>query len=258
MAYAIARTARSGLFVLIFFFLTSCTSVERLSGDSPEERQEISAEKLWAQRIFEDLRSANSDFCANSGVKNLGVRNFGARKKSRAGEDEASKPCRGYLVVKTTSKRFRARSDGTRVLIDRGTLKYLKAQSHLADDALAFILAHELAHNMIGHRYGRLLELPILGKKTSRQNLGREPFGHAVEREADYLGSYLAIRAGYDPSAGWRLMYQLSADSPPKAREKSSRTHPALSARARWLARVARDVKDRLRQEQRLTPQGWR
>ena len=68
------------------------------------------------------------------------------------------------------------------------------------DDELAVVAGHEMAHNILRHRERldaagvRRGLLGSIGKNASRIR--------ATEEEADYLGLYLAARAGYDISAG--------------------------------------------------------
>lgn len=67
------------------------------------------------------------------------------------------------------------------------------------DDELAFLVAHEFSHNILGHR------VRLEGEGVSRGFLGS--FGASAaktrrtEEEADYLGLYLMASAGYDVTA---------------------------------------------------------
>ena len=66
-----------------------------------------------------------------------------------------------------------------------------------SDDELAAVLAHELAHNVLGHR-ARMDALHV--DRGLLAVLGRNArLIRATEREADRLGVYLLARAGYDP-----------------------------------------------------------
>jgi predicted Zn-dependent protease len=61
------------------------------------------------------------------------------------------------------------------------------------DDLLAAALAHELAHNLLGHR----ARLDASGRSWSKVK--------ATEREADRLSVWLLANAGYDPAAAVRF-----------------------------------------------------
>ena len=76
-----------------------------------------------------------------------------------------------------------AKSTGTRVILgERWTA------GDVSDDALAFLVAHELAHNILKHR---------LQREGPR---GERPSSKDVEREADRLAPWLMARAGFDPA----------------------------------------------------------
>lgn len=81
-----------------------------------------------------------------------------------------------------------AEADGARVLISADiTLE-------LADeDQFAFVVAHELAHNILGHKAW----LDRIGR--NRRNVRR------AEREADRLAIWLMANAGYDPQGASRF-----------------------------------------------------
>jgi len=86
------------------------------------------------------------------------------------------------------SKGDRAAAEGKRVVIGRKLLEALPE-----DELLAAALAHELAHNLLGHR-ARLDE--------SGRSWGKV---RATEREADRLMPWLLANAGYPPEAAIRF-----------------------------------------------------
>lgn len=82
----------------------------------------------------------------------------------------------------------RAAADGKRVVIGRALVDDLPE-----DDLLAAALAHELAHNVLGHR-----------ARLDRQGRGWATV-KTTEREADRLSVWLMANAGYDPAAALRF-----------------------------------------------------
>ncbi|WP_114521254.1 hypothetical protein [Altererythrobacter sp. ZODW24] len=94
--------------------------------------------------------------------------------------------CTGRFEMLTNSKR--ASADGQRVLIgmEFPGLAY-------ADDEFAAAVAHEFAHNLLGHR-------AMLDAKP------RQISTRASEREADRMMPWLLANAGYDPAAALRFM----------------------------------------------------
>lgn len=113
------------------------------------------------------------------------LRSSGAVAIARSGEDErriAGEPA-CYARFEVIQDSDRAASTGLRVRIGDRWLA-----GDIADDGLAFLVAHELAHNILKHRLRR--ELPRRKRPSSRD----------VEREADRLAPWLMARAGYDPA----------------------------------------------------------
>lgn len=83
----------------------------------------------------------------------------------------------------------RALADGTRVQIGREFPGFTYPQ-----DELAAAIAHELAHNLLGHRAW----LDSNGRNMASVRV--------TEREADRLMPWLLANAGYDPQAALRFM----------------------------------------------------
>ena len=91
-----------------------------------------------------------------------------------------------------------ARADGRYVQVTAAIAEYVQ------DDAeLAAVLAHEFAHNVLGHRV-RLDEAQVA--RGFFGNFGRNARRiRETEVEADRLSVYLLERAGYDPEAAVRF-----------------------------------------------------
>ena len=87
-----------------------------------------------------------------------------------------------------------SQADGTYVEINTGLIDFAGAE-----DQIAAIVAHELAHNILRHR-ARLdakgIRRGLLGQVGRSARLVRQ-----TEEEADRLSVYLLDRAGYDPHA---------------------------------------------------------
>jgi Zn-dependent protease with chaperone function len=86
-------------------------------------------------------------------------------------------------------------ADGRHVFLTTGLLERLRG-----DDELAFVIAHEMAHNVLGHA-------AVMRGGDVRGGLGRT-LGRSgrivrdIERAADRLAGELMLDAGYDPVAG--------------------------------------------------------
>ena len=87
----------------------------------------------------------------------------------------------------------KAAADGKRVVIGRKLAVAFPPDPLGGDELLAAALAHELAHNLLGHR----ARLAASGRSWSKVR--------ATEREADRLSVWLLANAGYDPTAAVRF-----------------------------------------------------
>ena len=87
----------------------------------------------------------------------------------------------------------KAAADGKRVVIGRKLVEAFPPDPLRGDELLAAALAHELAHNLLGHR----TRLNASGRSWSKVR--------ATEREADRLSVWLLANAGYDPMAAVRF-----------------------------------------------------
>lgn len=108
----------------------------------------------------------------------------------------------GYEAQVRPSPDLNGGADGARISITSGLVAYADS-----DDDLAFLLAHELAHNLLRHAErprARGLLNGLLGHN------GRSPAAvREAETAADRVGMFLAARAGYDASgaAGFRRRF---------------------------------------------------
>ncbi len=94
----------------------------------------------------------------------------------------------GSRIELVPGRKLNAAADGTIVQITSGVLEQTRDE-----DELAFVIAHEMAHNILRH----LVRLDGIGR--SARNI------RATETEADLLGLKLMRAAGYDPMAAARF-----------------------------------------------------
>lgn len=142
-----------------------------------------------AERIIDAVEAAFSD-----GEAAVEVRR-GGETLSLSIRAERGCATRFQLVP---SRRLNALADGRYVQVTTAISEYV------ADDQeLAAVLAHEFAHNVLGHR-----------DRLDSQGVARGFFGNfgrnarlirATEAEADRLSVYLLDRAGFDPEAPVRF-----------------------------------------------------
>lgn len=114
--------------------------------------------------------------------------------------------CGGKMALTSSSAR-NAWSDGKHVVVTTGMTDFSRS-----DDEIAFVIAHEMAHNILGH------------SRSDRR--AREIFGFARIRQGEIQADAYAVRlmsnAGYHPAGGIaflenarrRLWWNISLDHP--------------------------------------------
>ncbi len=135
--------------------------------------------------------------------------------------------CR-YNVRLRSSIAINAYADGRNITVTSGMMNFANS-----DDELAMIVGHELAHNTMGHIR------KILGNRILSGNATR--YTRPFESEADYVGLYYQVRAGYAPEGVENFWRRLSAVNPKSvARAKS---HPTFPDRFLRLAATREEIK---------------
>ena len=140
------------------------------------------------------------------------------------------------------------------------------------DAELAVLIGHELAHSNLGHlgktRWNTFLgwaggiavDAGIMAGGLSTGGAFRRAFAKSgaraysvgFEREADYVGSYYAARAGYDLTGAedlWRAIGQVNPNS-----IQLATTHPITPVRVVQMEKVAIEIADKKRHHLPLMP----
>ncbi len=150
----------------------------------------------------------------------------------------ADEICR-YNVRLRSSIAINAYADGRNITVTSGMMNFAAN-----DDELAMIVGHELAHNSMGHIR------KILGNRILSGNATR--FTRGFESEADYVGLYYQVRAGYSPDEVENFWRRLSVVSPKSvARAKS---HPTFPDRFLRLAATRDEIKEKQKADVLLLP----
>ncbi len=160
-----------------------------------------------------------------------------------------------YDVVLSRKRGINAYADGRRIHITYDMMNFASS-----DVELATVIAHEYAHNLLGHvantqknvMAGALVGLLIDGVAASQgyntksqftemgAGIGRLSYSQDYEKEADYVGLYIMHLAGYDISSApyfWRKMSIKNPDS-----ISFSSTHPSNSERFIALERTVQEI----------------
>ena len=138
----------------------------------------------------------------------------------------------GYPVQPMVSPIPNAYADGSKIYITIATLDFIKD-----DQEIAFLISHELAHNIVHYKGKGLHEIeakPIsINDKPSLQSVG-DLFvlqSGAKETEADLLGIEYAIKGGFSQNKVANYFRRLSIYMPELMEESIFRMHPGNAKR---------------------------
>lgn len=175
----------------------------------------------------------------------------------------------GALAMKDDA--LNAYADGRQIYITTAMMRFAAS-----DEELAVVVAHEIAHNAMGHSdakernsgFGALLGAVVdVAAAANGVNTGGDfttlgaqagatAYSQDFEREADYVGMYILARAGY-PTGGaaqfWRRMAQESPGS-----IKYATSHPTTAERFIRLEEAAAEIEARRSAGEVLLPQSAR
>ena len=161
----------------------------------------------------------------------------------------------GYEAAVLDTDAVNAAADGKRIVVDRGMLRFVKS-----DDELALVMAHELAHDAerhiraknanatMGMAGGAAVDLLLAFggvntggafMKAGRQ-AGAGYASAAFESEADYVGMYYMVRAGYDVNGVEDFWRRMAVDQPSAIFVKTD--HPATPARYLAIAKTRDEI----------------
>lgn len=140
-----------------------------------------------------------------------------------------------YETQVDSSPDIRARADGRRVFISSAFAAYAETP-----DALAFVLSHELAHNILGH------PAQIRGMNLAPWRIEQS------ENAADRVGLFLMARAGYDVGTVPAFLRRLAQDHWQLRYPQWG--HASAPARAQALEAVVIEIESLRAADRPLTP----
>ena len=175
-----------------------------------------------------------------------------------------------FGIILQQDQMINAKTDGKNVYVSYGMLRFAES-----DDELALVIGHELAHNIEGHIGKQKLKaavtaIPFIAVGTvvgvlTGINIGpllgtgmraaTAKYSRNHEREADYVGTYIAARAGYniDDAAGfWR---RFASEVPNSMKQAYDSSHPSSPERAVRIEKVIAEIKEKEATELSLLPE---
>ncbi len=135
-------------------------------------------------------------------------------------------------VLLVPGGKLNAFADGTTVQMSTALLNFAGN-----DDAVATVLSHELAHNVLQHR--KVIKSKALTIKET-------------ETEADYWGMYFLVRAGFDGNRAIEFWDRYEAKT--NKGILADGTHPGKKERLAFVRRVLADIREQQREDAPLVP----
>jgi predicted Zn-dependent protease len=256
-----ARFLLIGIFALLAACATPSVNTPALSEDAVRQERELQTAAAKAQQGIKVTTREPAYYMSQ--LKRVAPRIRKAGMEVCQGIDRASCEFDFKLV---DAKNLNAAADGQNVTITTGMMAFAGS-----DDAVASILAHEYAHNLLGHVSStqRNVTLGTLGGALAQQilqsrgiemgnlsDLGGQMalmrYSKTFEQEADHVGLYIAQRAGYDLGSMpdiWRRM--AAADS---RGIYAGSTHPTYPERYIAMQQTINEIHAKEEKQQALLP----
>ena len=180
-----------------------------------------------------------------------------------------SKTC-DYDVRLDNQDIVNAFADGDSIAVTGGMMRFVEN-----DIELATVVAHEIAHNAMGHvdakrvnvlagaGIGFILDILAAGAGVNTQGgfskLGAQAGGLAYsvefEAEADYVGLYVMAKAGYDVSGAPSFWRRMAVIHPEAIQTNHSATHPPTPHRFVAMENAVKEIRGKLAGGLPLTPE---
>ena len=142
-------------------------------------------------------------------------------------------PACHYVMRVLDSDRINGITDGRQIGVTRGALQFFPW-----DDELGWVVAHEIAHNVLNHsedaKFQAMVRRFLRAWGAASDSSGRMPLRPSLEVQADYVGAYLMARAGYDLDAvrrAWKWLERIEARQGSRQGPSLSDTHPPTRER---------------------------
>ncbi|MCM8786103.1 MAG: M48 family metallopeptidase [Candidatus Omnitrophica bacterium] len=153
-------------------------------------------------------------------------------------------------------------TDGQIIYATPGLLRFIQQ-----DKELAFILSHEIAHAVLDHVQktlgnrilGTIVDIAItVATGISTQgifgDLAGLVFSKEFEKEADYLGTYIAAISGYDISDAPDFWRKMAAEYPGSTKDVFLATHPSSPERYILIEKTVSEIKEKQEKGLPLSP----
>lgn len=162
-----------------------------------------------------------------------------------------------------TEDSINAWTDGQKIFVTTGLMRFIQS-----DEELALVLGHELAHAILNHVQktmgnkilGTILDVIVIATTGIDTHgafgtLGGLIFSKDFEREADYVGTYIVARAGYNISNAPDLWRRMAVEYPGSIKDKFLATHPSSPERYLLIEKTVKEIKEKQEKGLPLIPE---
>ena len=171
-------------------------------------------------------------------------------------------PVCDFDLIASDSTELNAFADGKRVVVTAAMMRFAQA-----DIELATVVGHEVAHNMQGHidaklgnyALGSIVDVLFAagGIYTGGAfgKVGAGAFSQDFEAEADYVGLYLAARAGFAIENSPNFWRRMAAANPSSVKNSHTASHPPTPQRFLALEKTVAEIRAKQVAGQPLVPE---
>lgn len=152
----------------------------------------------------------------------------------------------GFRVELGHTDQVNAYSDGQRILITRGMMRFTQN-----DSELAYVIGKEMAHNVLNHaktlhtmEANRQIIDHLIQVTPKTSKVGKiSPMTKQFDLDSDTLGLAMALRAGYDIDLAVDFWTRLSRAHPASSPGSYTAAHPNSRARLEVMPKVISRIK---------------
>jgi hypothetical protein len=193
---------------------------------------------------------------SGSKVLNLTVSRGGANQALKV---PVTRAC-AFKIDIGNSDNVNSYADGQRVMITRGMVNF--AQS---DEAIAYVLAKDIAHNVLGHAattkqaytIGSIIDNLVAVRPDLSMLIGSagvKPVPQDLDAAADTLSLYMVARAGYSVDNARAFWQRLATQYPATVLNGYTATHPAVSYRLGVIDKTVVEIRGKQAAKKPLVP----
>jgi len=171
--------------------------------------------------------------------------------------------CDSQIKLDTRNDIVNALADGENIVVTRGMVQFVED-----DIELAYIISHELAHNVRGHINakranaipGIILDLAVYAIFSVHtggffSKLASTAYSKSFETEADYVGLYMAALSGADIKKAPKFWRRMAAFYPEKINTNFLASHPPTPERFLALQKTVEEIQNKIASGRVLKPE---